>query len=71
MPWASPRGGGAVAEGFDKEKVIAEARSRLSALYERYMNEIEAEADRILRERIAALEPLKEELLKSLRGIQA
>lgn len=60
-----------MAESFDKEKIIAEARSRLSALYERYMSEIEAEADRILRERIAALEPLREELLRSLRGVQA
>jgi len=59
-----------VSEGFDREKVQAEARGRLSALYERYMNELEAEADRILRERLSELEPLKKELVESLRGVK-
>jgi len=56
---------------FDKEKIIEEARARLSALYERYMSEIEAEADRILREKLAELEPLRRELVESLRSVKA
>ncbi len=59
-----------MSEGFDREKVLAEARGRLSALYERYMNELETEADRILRERLSELEPLKKELVESLRSVK-
>lgn len=58
-------------EGFDREKIMAEARSRLSALYEKYVAEIEAEADRILRERLAELEPLRRELVESLRSFKS
>jgi F0F1-type ATP synthase membrane subunit b/b' len=60
-----------MAEGFDPEKIMAEARARLSALYEKYVDDIEAEADRILRERLATLEPLRKELVESLRSIKA
>ncbi len=58
-----------MSEGFNAEKIIEEARARLSALYERYMNEIEQEADRILRERLEALEPLRREMIEGLRKV--
>jgi len=60
-----------MASEFNRERIIEEARARLSSLYERYMNEIEAEADRILREKLSELEPLKRELVESLREFKA
>ena len=58
-----------MAQVFDREKVLEEARARLSALYERYIEEIEKEADRILREKLSQLDPIKRELEESLRTI--
>ncbi len=54
---------------FDKETVLKDARSRLYSLYEKFIREIEEEADRILRERIASLEPIKKELLEKLKSV--
>ncbi len=54
---------------FDKEAVLKDARSKLYSLYEKFIREIEEEADRILRERIASLEPIKKELLEKLKSV--
>jgi len=54
---------------FDKEKILEDARSKLYSMYEKFVREIEEEADRILRERIASLEPIKKELLEKLKSI--
>jgi F0F1-type ATP synthase membrane subunit b/b' len=54
---------------FDKEKILGDARSKLYSLYEKFVKEIEEEADRVLRERIASLEPIKKELLEKLKSV--
>ena len=54
---------------FDKEAVLKDARSKLYSLYEKFIREIEEEADRILRERVASLEPIKKELLEKLKSV--
>ena len=59
----------AAVAGFDREKVLAEARARLSALYEKYVEEIEREADRVLREKLSQLDPIRKELEDALRNI--
>ena len=52
----------------DFEGMVAEARKKLEEMFRNYVSEIEEEANRILSERLRQIEPIKKEIIGSLRS---
>lgn len=53
----------------DVESLVSEARKKFEEIYKSYVKEIEEEARRVVSQRLSQVEPIKKEIVNSLRHI--
>jgi len=53
----------------DVESFVSEARKKFEEIYKSYVKEIEEEAKHVISRRLSQIEPIKKEIVNSLRHI--
>ena len=66
---AAPEVRGYTVLATDVESFVSEARKKFEEIYKSYAKEIEEEARRVVSQRLSQIEPIKKEIVNSLRHI--